>query len=326
MKILHGGNIFEVARNRGWDWREILDFSASINPLGPSPRVRPAIEAALDRIVHYPDRYASELAGRLAAEWNVEPDQILLGNGATDLIHFLARTWRPPNPALLVPTFSELYRAWPRARRVSWHDPRQWPDEGLIIATQPNNPTGELLRTEVLDRKQPMLIDESFIDFTDAVSVIGGPHLVLRSLTKFHALPGLRIGALVGPGDLMRKLRVNREPWQVNVLAEAAALEALADRHHSDASRAFVAGERSRMLAAFQNLARVVLAQSQANFFFARLEYSATQLCAWMLERKVLLRNCTGEPGIEGECVRFAIRCRADNDRLLTLWKEFECA
>ncbi len=87
--VTHGGDIFELARRRGCDWREIIDFSASINPLGPAPGVKPAIVEALDRIVHYPERDPSDLKDALAAKWNVHRDQILLGNGATELIFFL---------------------------------------------------------------------------------------------------------------------------------------------------------------------------------------------------------------------------------------------
>ena len=92
MVITHGGNLFAVARAHGSHWRDLLDFSASITPLGPAPGVRDAIITALDEIVHYPDPYAARLTEALATNWNVEPDAILTGNGATDLIHFLART------------------------------------------------------------------------------------------------------------------------------------------------------------------------------------------------------------------------------------------
>lgn len=327
MRIRHGGDVFEVARARGWDWRDVLDFSASINPLGPSPRVREALHGALDRIVHYPDRYAETLTARLAPEWDVTPEQILCGNGATELIHFLARTWEGPPPALLVPTFSEFFRAWPSAPHYSWSRPQEWPLGRMLIATQPNNPTGELMPAEWLaQRGQAMLIDESFLDFTTHPTAIREGCFVLRSLTKFQALPGLRIGALVGPAGAIAKLKERREPWQVNALAEAGALAALEDSGHAERSRAFTASERARLRDEYARFEGLTLSNSQANYLFATLEYSASRLCAWMLERKVLLRNCTGEPGITGECVRFAIRSRQDNDRLASLWKEYPCA
>ncbi|MEJ7608506.1 MAG: aminotransferase class I/II-fold pyridoxal phosphate-dependent enzyme [Bryobacteraceae bacterium] len=115
MALAHGGDIFSQACANGWDWHDVLDFSASINPLGPSPHVRKAIIASLDKIVHYPDRYSSDLVLRLAEEWSVDPDSILVGNGATELIHFLSRVWVHQNTTLIVPTFSEFHRAYPGA-------------------------------------------------------------------------------------------------------------------------------------------------------------------------------------------------------------------
>jgi threonine-phosphate decarboxylase len=311
--ITHGGNLFAVARQRGWDWREVLEFSASINPLGPSPRVRPAIEAAIDRIVHYPDRYGDRLAERLAAEWNVAPEQVLVGNGATDLIHFLARTY--PQAALVVPTFSEFHRAWPEAPWIR-HD-KPWPHDRLVVITRPNNPTGAMPR---INHTGPMLIDESFIDFSDERSMCG-QSLVLRSLTKFYAMPGLRVGALVGPADVIARLKEKREPWQLNVLAEAAAIAALDDREHAQASRQFVRAERARMMCALSTLADPI--ESAANYIYARVAYPSAALCEWMLEDRILIRDCSNWPGCEGEAVRVAIRSREDNDRLIARWKEF---
>lgn len=313
--ITHGGTVFATARQHGWSWRDVLDFSASINPLGPAPGVRPAIEAAMDEIVHYPDPYASRLVNALANQWNVEPECILAGNGATELIHFLARTLRAERVTLVVPTFSEFHRAWPDARLVRMED--SWPDDGLLVVTNPNNPTGRCVALR--ERRGLTLVDESFIEFTDLPSAIGSGRMVLRSLTKFQALPGLRVGALVGPPDVMRRLRVYREPWQVNVLAEAAALAAMTDREHARRTREYVAAERARVTAALG------AAPSVANYVFVPLEYSADSLAQHLLDRRILIRVCTGMPGVDGEAVRLAIRTRSENDRLIEAWRDFSC-
>jgi threonine-phosphate decarboxylase len=321
VNITHGGDVFSIARQRGWDWREVLDLSASINPLGPPPGVHAAIQGALDRIVHYPERSSGLLADRLGALWNVDPACILLGNGATDLLHFYARVM--PQPAtLVVPTFSEFHRAWPDAKLVRWDAPHSWSGNDLLVMTRPNNPLGFV--SSVPDTDRPLLIDESFLDFTNADSAMAKlPNiLVLRSLTKFYALPGLRIGALVGSVGQLRKLR---EPWQVNVLAEAAALAAIEDRGYADRSQIFIATERAWIWDKLQKLPRIRPVPSCANYFLVYHD-GAEALCRWLLERKVLLRDQTGTPGIDGECFRFAIRTRPENDRFLTLLEEYLCA
>jgi threonine-phosphate decarboxylase len=225
MTITHGGNLFEVARERGWNWHEVLDFSASINPLGLAPGVREAIVNAMDQVTHYPERHGSRLAAALAECWNIEPDQILLGNGATELIHFFARVWRH-DVTLVVPTFSEFHRAYPDAAWAPAESPESWPQEGLLILTRPNNPVGvDMFLPEA--RNGPLMVDESFIDFTDLESSLNTADIVLRSLTKTCAIPGLRAGALVGPAELVGWWREERDPWELNVLAEAAVLASL---------------------------------------------------------------------------------------------------
>lgn len=327
MKITHGGDLFAVARAHGWDWREALDLSASINPLGPSPKVRAAVEAALDRIPHYPETEPVQLRAELARLWAVGPENILLGNGATDLLHFYAREARHKKTTLTVPTFSEFHRAYPDAEHVSWGDPIGWPDDGLLVITQPNSPTGECMGHQELtamavSRSGTLLIDESFIDFTTEPSAVKLAKLrdnvlVLRSLTKFYALPGLRIGALIGSKATIDRLRPRREPWTVNVLAEAGARAAVADHAHAELARSLVAAERERLLGELNELPLMIPSPSSANFVTLWTSVPAERLREALLEHKILIRVLTGTPGIEGEAVRVAIRTPAENTRFL---------
>ena len=302
MALEHGGDLFAVARARGWDWREVLDFSASINPLGPAPGVGPAICRALERIVHYPEREPVRLREALAEKWQIDPDRLILGNGATELIHFFAQMWREP-VQLDLPVFSEFHRAFPNAG-----------SHGLRVVTRPINPTGEM--PELSGLQGPALIDESFLEFTGEPSA-ADRFFVLRSLTKFYALPGLRIGALIGPPGW----RHARPPWQVNVLTEEAALAALADDDHAARSIAFVREER-KWLCKQLNAPN----EGHANYIYVPLEFPARLLCDHLLEYKILVRNCAGWPGLEREAVRVAVRTRAENERLVAAWRSFSCA
>jgi threonine-phosphate decarboxylase len=331
--ISHGGNIFAIAQARGWDWRDVADFSASINPLGPAAGVGPAICQALERICHYPEREPVGLRRALAAEWGVAEEQVLLGNGATELIFFVARMLQGMQVTFGVPVFSEFQRAFPGAARVGLEEPKRWPTKGLLILTRPANPTGWSVSLDVLDRhlfkvKDPVLVDESFLEFTGgrsaAVLLERHPQLqVLRSLTKFYALPGLRIGALLVHADRVDKWREQREPWQVNVLAEAAALAALKDKEHAARSVEFVRSERGWLEEQIREVPGTDPLPSEANFLYVRLRYAAERLCQHLLERKILARNCADWPGLSGEAVRVAVKTRAENERLLQAWREF---
>jgi threonine-phosphate decarboxylase len=330
MNLEHGGNIFAVSRERGWDWREVLDFSASINPLGPSPRALEAIRASLDRIAHYPEREPRPLIDALATLWNLAPGQILLGNGATDLIHFFARTAGLERVSLIAPAFSEFHKAFPRAAVVTG----EWPGHGLVVLTQPVNPTGSVapLDRYLCETEHPVLIDESFLEFTgepSAARFLGErPNLwILRSLTKFYALPGLRIGALIGDADAIGCLRRMREPWQVNALAEQAALAAIADREHAERTLEYVARERAWLAGQLATLPGVEPQPSRANYILARLAYPAGPLIEFLLERKILARDCSGWPGVPfRDSVRVAVRRREENAQFIAAWKEYSCA
>lgn len=335
MTITHGGNVLAVARERGWDWREILDLSASINPLGPSPAVRPAIEEAMDRVALYPDPLPAQLSEALAEAWGVEPDQVLVGGGGTELVHFLARAgWNGP-AALAVPVWTEFYRAFPYALRVRADEPERWPQRGLLVLSQPGNPTGipvpaEVVKRAIASREGPVLIDESFIEFTRLEPAVrwvqDHPNvLVLRSLSKFHALPGLRVGALVASQEWIRRFRRKRDPWRVSTLAEAAALAAVRDAAHAERTRQVVEQERAWLLEALDSLAGLRVLPGEANFLLAYTERPAAEVCEWFLERKILLRNCARLPGVDGEAVRFAVRTRPENERFVAAAREFFC-
>jgi threonine-phosphate decarboxylase len=288
----------------------------------------------------------------LAREWGVDPDAILLGNGASELIHFLARTGRFSEVELIAPVFSEFQRAFgvgqadglrrpagpPNAPDVSGNPHRRAggpPQAGslpyLTVVTRPANPTGEMPLIN-LDTPGALLIDESFVEFTGEPSlarhVNTRPNLyVLRSLTKFYALPGLRIGALVAAPAVIHDLRKLREPWQVNVLAERAALAALSDHAHYARTLDFIQAERCRLGKGLAELPGVHPQPSRANYLLTALDYPAAPLLAHLLERKILLRDCTGWPGVPfASSVRIAVRTPQETERLLTAWKEFPCA
>jgi threonine-phosphate decarboxylase len=311
-------------------------LTAGINPLGPAPGVRPAIEEALDRIGYYPGPAAGELEPLLAEAWGIEPELVLAGDGATGLLHFFARAgWQGPC-AIVMPAWSEIYRAFPHALRLPSTNPELWPTRGLLALSQPANPTGEpvppeLIRKAIASREGPVLIDESFIEFTGLESAVGWcqnlPNLiVVRSLSKFQALAGLRVGALVGSREWIERLRRRREPWTVNVLAGIGARAALADSAHAARTREIVNSERNWLLDQLSGLDGLRVAPGVASFLFAETDRQASEVCDWFMERKILLRNCSGMPGVGGEAIRFAVRTRPENERFAAAARELFCA
>ena len=228
----------------------VLDFSASLNPLGPPPQALTAYHDAAALIARYPSPYPRDLAARLAQRHRAAPENVLVGNGSTQLIHLLARTLGPRRPFVAIPTFSEIANAMilagaapdalPTCRERGFAIEIEQAERALersadaIFIGRPNSPTGAMLSNDdaaeiaarCSRRRCWCVFDEAFMDFAgeehSAIRMVAdNPHvIVVRSLTKMFAIPGLRLGYLVAARDVARRLREAIEPWSVNVVAE----------------------------------------------------------------------------------------------------------
>lgn len=347
-KFDHGGNVFAVARSLGIPPEEILDFSASINPLGPPAGVRTAVAAAFDRLVHYPDSDCTEFTAALARRHGCEPANVCVGNGSTELIFLLPRLVAGRRALLISPTFSEYAAALSQA---GWGYDRfvLSPEDGfslpldtlkaelakgyaLLFLCNPGNPTGRLYGREVVaevlalcrEAGTLLVLDEAFMDFCEESSakdlVIGsGAGVVLRSMTKFYAFPGLRLGYALAAVPLAQRLAALRLPWGVNTLAQAAGIAALADGGHGARTIACVAAERAFLTAGLAKLPGVRLYPGAANYLLGRLEdgLTAASLQVRLLTSRILIRNCANFPGLGDSFFRVAVRSREENERLL---------
>src|SRR6266567_7851536 len=291
----HGGNVFAVARQLGVQPEEILDFSASINPLGPPSGVREAVAAAFERLVHYPDSDCTELTAALAHHHGMAPANVCVANGSTELIFLIPRLVAGGRALLIAPTFSEYAVAlrqagWEYDQFVLPHDQgfplslgalREELAKGyaLLFLCNPGNPTGRLYGREevaellLLCREAGTLLvlDEAFMDFCEEGSakdlmVASGAGVVLRSMTKFYAMPGLRLGYALAAAPLTERLMALRPPWSVGTLAQAAGLAALADLAHGASTLAYVAAERAVLAAALAELRGVRVYPGAANY------------------------------------------------------------
>jgi threonine-phosphate decarboxylase len=198
----------------------------------------------------------------------------------------------------------------------------------LAFLCNPNNPTGGLMERAAVRAAADaaakagcvLAVDEAFIDLAAdrsvAQDVAGRPNLVvLRSLTKFYALAGLRIGYAVLPGRLAGLLREHKEPWTVNALAGAAARAAVLDRSYRERSRALFAEEKGYLEKRFSVMG-VRFFPSAANYYLLRIEGGAA-VRASLREKGILVRDCSNFDGLDGSYLRVAVRSRTENDRFL---------
>jgi threonine-phosphate decarboxylase len=347
----HGGNIYHAARERGCQPQDLLDFSASINPLGPSLRAISKLRQGLWAVRHYPDPDAQDLRQALAARFGIDRSCILIGNGSSELIHLLPSALSLTRAIIVGPTFSEYARAMTQwggeysyvfaERKDEYRPPVQTilnrlGDEHFVgdavFLCNPNSPTGQMLsRREVLQVVERaakhgrwMVLDETFIDFCEEESlshdIARHPRLlVLRSFTKFYGLPGLRIGYLVSHPHVIQQLQGHQPPWSVNALAQAAALAAFKDRGHRRKSLVFMKKERARFSQALTALPGMHVFSSAANFLLLELPKTVpvSTVVDTLRQSRILVRDCSDVPGINGYTIRVSINTTRNNNALV---------
>ena len=347
----HGGNVYKAAQEQRVPVEQIIDFSASINPLGPPAAVLRAIRSALKQIVHYPDPDCRQLRHELAQRCGLDPDMILVGNGSSELVHLLPRALRIRSALIIGPTFEEYARALLEAgsvvqyihakREQRFRPPLQAVLERLsakrskfdaVFLCNPNNPTGQVMNrralgmlAEVVERQQGWLIvDEAFIDYCHEQSVVSllNEHprmVVLRSLTKFYAMPGLRIGYLLGTSKVLGLVKERQPPWSVNSLAQEASCAVLQDEAYAKKSRMFMENERSCFVRRLRSVSGLQVYSSAANFVLIGLPgwTSAGEVTDRLASERLLVRDCSTLPGLTMQMIRVAIRTAKENQRLL---------
>ena len=342
----HGGNVFSIARSLGVRPEEILDFSASINPLGISPAVRGALLSSIDRLTHYPDSDAAELKEALAAFHGLDESAVCVSNGSTELIYLLPRLLGGKRALVVAPAFSEYAKALARegwavayldlAPRDGFDLPLDLLEERLgegfdaLFLCNPGNPTGRLIPPATVEKVCDicrshgvfLVLDEAFMDFCEEGSakrlVVAGGGVVLRSMTKFFAIPGLRLGYALGPAAVVAALAALREPWSVNDQAQTAGLAALSDRDCRERTVRFIAGERAFLATSLAALPGLRSYPSAANYLLVEIEEgpSATELRDMLLGRRILIRDCSTFHGLSDRFFRVAVRGRDENERL----------
>jgi histidinol-phosphate aminotransferase len=339
--VVHGAVSSRELAQLGLRTEQVIDFSASLNPLGPSPLALAALRDIDPG--RYPQDGAPELTELLSQRLGVSPAQIVVGNGSIELLYLLALTYLGEGATVLVvtPTFGEYARvvailggqvhtfATDSAQGFAPDVPAllqriQALQPTLTFVCNPNNPTGWLLDASTVRQLAAahthglLVVDEAYLPFVPGAHELAAetnalPLVLVRSLTKLHGLAGLRLGYVVASGEVSQALHSVRPPWSVNVAAQAAGIAALRDERHLSHSRAVVAEGRRVLLAGLARLGVPVVA-GPTSFMLLRTGDSP-DMRQRLLRLGVCVRDCTsfGLP----EHVRVGIRTPADNDILL---------
>ena len=346
----HGGNLNWAARIAGCPVSALTDFSASINPLGTPPSVIQAIIDSTAQLTAYPDPAYPELRSHLAQHHAIDPEFILPGNGSAELLTWAGRELAQYNVTYLVtPAFSDYLRALnafggkilacpllmsgegEQRFAPTLPIPRSpQPQSGLLL-NNPHNPTGKLwTKSEILpylEKFDLVVIDEAFMDFLTPAQeqsliyvVKDYPNLViLRSLTKFYSLPGLRIGYAIAHPERLQRWQKWRDPWSVNALATAATAAALEDKEFQQQTWEWLTKARSRLFQQLSEIPELQPLEGAANYLLVKTEKSATKLQEKLLQNyQIVIRDCLSFPELGDRYFRIAVRLPEENDRLVS--------
>lgn len=343
---IHGGNIYEHPG--------VVDFSANCNCYGMPPRVREAAIRGVEQAAHYPDPQWTALREAIGVYEQVDPAQILCGNGASELLAALMRALRPRRALLIAPGFYEYERALEQVGAQITHFQTQpehdWqPGEAfldlicseaepydVVMLSNPNNPTGALLTPEYVrrlvqitaDHQIRLVLDECFIEFMADPDRYSGkqylqeyPHLILiKAFTKTYACAGLRIGYVLGSDDaLLCKCKNELPEWNVSLPAAYAGIAATVEREWLRDTAARIRTEREWLRGQLEALGCEVF-PAAANYLFFMWKQGLYEYC---LSCGILIRDCSNYRGLGAGAYRVCVRTREENERLLAVMAQY---
>ncbi len=355
-QCVHGGEVWDVAKKNGLAVDDLVDFSSSINPLGPSPRAIEAIRNCFDQLPLYPDSNSTILREAIAKHFGcIGSDNVVVGNGSTELIYLFAEVFLGKGDVALMaaPSFGEYTSAVLRSggrpkliklRKDFQVDPNDFVKSmtvaKAVFLCNPNNPTSLLIPNntlaqiveKALDENVVLFLDEDFIEFVEngnANSLVSAldkyPNIfVLRTFTKFYGLTGLRIGYGIAGKETIDLFSRAKMPWNVNSLAQAAAVASLADEDHSRKTLEVVNKEKKFLSHKLVEIRDLKVFPADTNFFFLDLRNTglkASEFRAKMIKYGILVRDCSSFTGLDEFYVRVAVKTRTENERLIEAFR-----
>ena len=340
---LHGGNIYKLKRDNGI---EVLDYSSNINPLGVPNSFKKAVIENFETLEKYPDIDYVELRTAIGDYNNCHIDNVVVGNGATEVLFLYMKAVKAKKVLIIAPTFAE----YERAAKAAGRDVKFFPlskdfslnenmllefitDEDVVVMCNPNNPTGKFQNLEkikkiadFLERKNKKLfIDEAFIEFVDnwkdktAFLLKHKNIFILRALTKFFALPGVRLGyGLTYDRAILNEIKNIREPWSVNGVAEIAGKTMLLDTLYIHETENWIKQEKIWFYEELCKMDNIEVTPTETNFILVKLlNDNAKSFRKKMIENGVLVRDASNFMFLDESYIRLAIKDRKKNEKVL---------
>ena len=356
--VSHGGDVWGFSRKYNVPVENVLDFSGPINFLGPAPKAVEAVKQYAKLIRFYPDPNPVELRTEIAAYvgHGVGVENIILGNGSIELIYMVTEVFPRGFKAVIpVPSFTEYEKAVLRVggEVICVQLPENFAldvesvkkaitnDTRIVYICNPHSPSGTLYSREtILDlvefcHKKGVIfsVDENYIEFAskgEETTVAGYVKkyenlFVIRSVTKFYGIPGIRFGYGIAAESLIDTLQTVRQPWSINSLAGFATLAAFKDTEFIENTKCTIAKERATFAKMLGEIGALKVFPSETNFLLVKilnLKLTSTLLREELAKEGILIRDCCTFVGFDNSYFRVTVRSAEDNQKLLNALKE----
>lgn len=349
----HGSDLEKIEAYYGIKKAEIVSFSSNVNPLGISYKLKNTLAHRLDAITTYPERDYTKLRECISNYTHAQIDNIIVGNGTSELISLFIQTQHPKKALILGPTYSEYEREIGLSGGVSKYYPLDEEHDfvldvdtfcsnlndsiDLLVLCSPNNPTSNAITRKqmrkILDTCMKhgifVMVDETYAEFADNEQDISCIKLtncytnliILRGTSKFFAAPGLRLGyAITGNRDVLKAINTRKNPWSINSLAEIAGQLMFQDEEYIKQTKELISSERNRLYKELSNWDSVKVYKPSGNFMLMKIlkeDVTSDLLFEHCIKQKLMIRDCSSFPFLDNSFVRFCFMKPEDNDRLL---------
>lgn len=349
----HGSDLEKIEAIYGIKKENIISFSANVNPLGISYRLKNELSSHIDAISSYPDREYTSLRKCIADYVETDFRNILVGNGSTELISLVIQIIKPSKALIVGPTYSEYeHEVALEGGRSHYFRLREEDrfnldlgllqstlnqDLDLLVICNPNNPTSSQIdRTvmrQILDTCKEkgifVMIDETYVEFSDNYEEITSIPLtqyynniiILRGISKFFAAPGLRLGyAICGNHRLLKEIESRKNPWTINSLAAIAGEIMFKDTDYINETVELISSERSRICDILSSHPNVKYYEPHGNFILIKIlkeGITSEDLFDAAIKKGLMIRDCSTFPFLDNKYIRFCFMKPKDNDALL---------
>jgi threonine-phosphate decarboxylase len=314
--------------------------------------MREIILEAVEGIVHYPDPAYRALKNKLSKAEHVDQDNLIMMNGGIEAIHKTIEAIKPKKALVMAPTFVEYEKALKRVGstidyyllseandftfKVDEFLSKNFKAIDLVVICNPNNPTGQYIAKDQLSTlvhhlqktNTKIMIDESFIDFLtpkDSTTALVNAYdnlFIIRSLTKFYAIPGLRLGFLITSNmDVKKFINTYSETWRVNTIANAVGLNVIDNQQYIKNTKKYLAIERNYLYKRLTTFDQLKVYPSTVNFIFFQTKIKIN-LKEALLKHNILIRHCNNYIGLNHHYYRVAVNARKENNQLINALKQ----